>query len=112
MANNIAVHHLHKRKRIHEKHEVYPHPDKWKNRLDKIIYFIAIIGPLMFLPQIIKIWMEQDAQNISLITWSTYLIFGFLWLLYGIVHKEKPIIFANILWIILDAIIIFEKIVF
>jgi len=44
MANNIAVHHLHKRKRIHEKHEVYPHPDKWKNRLDKIIYFIAIIG--------------------------------------------------------------------
>ena len=100
MANSF--HHLHKRERIHKKHEKYPHSNKWKNLLDKVIYFIAIVGPLISIPQVLKIWSEQTAEGLSLFTWSGYLFGGFFWLAYGIMHKEKPIILTNCLWIIIN----------
>ena len=31
-----GYHHFHRRKRIHLKHEKYPHPNKWKRLIDKI----------------------------------------------------------------------------
>ena len=46
-----AFHHFHVRKRVHKNLEKYPHPDKWKNFLDRFIIFIAMFGPIMTLPQ-------------------------------------------------------------
>ena len=62
------LHHLHTRKRIHLNHEKFPHPDKFKRFLDKVIYAVGIIGPIMTIPQITKIWFEQNADGVSVIT--------------------------------------------
>jgi len=101
MVNHSAMHHLHVRKRIHEKHEKYPSPDSLKRFIDRTIIFIAVAGPLMTLPQVLKIWMYQDASGVSLITWIAYLIMAFFWLGYGIVYKSKPIIIGNITFLIM-----------
>ncbi|MCA9459746.1 MAG: hypothetical protein KC550_04325, partial [Nanoarchaeota archaeon] len=101
-----TVHHFHVRKRIHQNLEPYPHPDKWKNFLDKAIYVVGISGPIMTMPQLFKIWVEKDASGISLISWSWYLLTAIVWLVYAITHKEKPLIITNSLWIIVEIFIV------
>lgn len=101
-----GLHHAHKRKRIYEKYEPYPHPDKWKRFMDKAIYVVGIAGPIMTLPQVMKIWVEKNATGVSLISWASYLIFAVFWLVYGIMHKEKPIILTFSGWLILELLIV------
>ena len=99
------LHHLHRRKRIHYKHEPYPHPHKWKRILDKTIYAVGIAGPIITIPQITKIWLEENATGLSLTAWCGYTCFSVIWLLYGIAHKEKPIIVTNTAVIITNGLV-------
>jgi len=101
-----GTHHLSKRRRIHKKQEPYPHPDKRKRYLDKIIYVVGVLGPIMTIPQVLKIWVDKDASGVSGISWFSFLIFAVIWIVYGVVHKEKPIIFTYSLWVLLDIFII------
>ncbi len=95
--NDLIHHHRHVRKRVHKNLETYPHPDKIKRALDKIIYFYATIMPIFTSTQVYKIYSTKSADGVSLIAWSAYLFGTMLWLTYGIVHKEKPIIYSNII---------------
>jgi len=101
-----GFHNLHQRKRVHLKKEKYPHPNKFKRYLDIIAYIAAILGPLIAIPQLWKIWYSQNALGVSILTWSGYMVGGIFWLLYGVAHKEKPIIIMNLLWFVLSLIII------
>lgn len=91
------MHHQSKRKRIHEKHEPFPHPEKWKAFLDKLILVVAVAAPILTLPQVYKIWVEQTVIGVSLTTWASYFVFTIIWLMYGFVHKDKPILVSGIL---------------
>ena len=101
-----ALHHIHKRKRIHLKKEKYPSPNKWVSLMDKLIYLVAIAGPLITIPQVLKIWIEQNPSGVSVLSWGGYFIGAFFWVTYGFIHKEKPIILANLLWIIFTSLIV------
>ncbi len=101
-----GLHHFQKRKRIFEKLEPYPHPDKWKNLFDKLIYVFGIFGPIMTIPQVTQIWIEKNAAGVSLVTWVAYLIVAVFWVFYGLLHKEKAIVFIYLVWIVLDALIV------
>ena len=107
-----GLHHSHRRKRVHQLNEKYPHPDKYKAFMDKAIYVVCIFGPIMTIPQLTKIWVYKNAQGISVISWFAYLITALFWLTYGIMHKEKPIIFTNSIWIILEIFIIIGTILY
>ena len=101
-----GLHHFHRRKRIHKKHEPYPHPDKWKNFMDKAIYLVGIFGPIMTIPQVMKIWFERDISGVSAVSWASYLFIAIFWLTYGIMHKEKPIIIVYTGWIVMELLIV------
>jgi uncharacterized protein with PQ loop repeat len=101
-----GIFHIHKRKRVHQKLEKYPHPDKFKRYLDNTLLVVAVIGPMMNIPQIFKIFYYQNASSISLFSFSFFALFNILWLMYGIVHREKPIIIAYILWLTTNIFII------
>lgn len=105
-------HHVQKRKRIYQKREPYPHPRKWIRVMDRVIYAMGIIGPIMTIPQLTKIWLEQSAAGVSVISWATYLLIAVTWTVYGILHKEKPIIFTYAIWILLDILIVFGVILY
>ena len=107
-----ALHHFHVRKRIHENLEVYPHPDKWKNLLDRVIVFIGVLAPIMTLPQLYNIMILKQTDGVSFITWFTYLFVALTWLLYGLSHKEKPIIITYISWAVIDILIIIGLILY
>lgn len=107
-----GLQHLNKRKRIHNNLEHYPHPNKYKNFLDKFIYTMGIIGPIMTIPQIAKIWYYQNAAGVSAISWGVYTLVAITWILYGIAHKEKPIIFSNAIWVIMDILVVIGAILY
>jgi len=101
-----VLHNIHERKRIHLKKEPYPHPNKFKRFFDKFAYFVGVLGALITLPQIMKIWIEKNASGVSLISWTGYLVGAMFWLTYAILHKEKPLILTYSIWIILDILIV------
>ena len=112
MSNNIGTHHQHARKRIHKNLESYPHPDKWKNLWDKLMYFIAIIVPILTSAQVFKIWINQSAEGVSIIAWATYLTSSMAWLIYGILHKEGPIIFSNSISLLINLLVVVGAVIY
>lgn len=68
-----------------------------KSVLDLMIYAIAILSPIMTLPQVLQIWVDRNTQGLSVITWGAYFFFALFWLFYGLRHHEKPIILSNVL---------------
>ena len=55
----------------------------------------AACTTISFLPQAIKTVKSRRAKDISIGTYSILTIGVFLWLLYGILIKDTPIIIAN-----------------
>ena len=104
--HNPGLHHFHRRKRIYLNHEPYPHPDKWKSRMDKLIYFVGIIGPVMTIPQVAKIWLDKSAAGISIVAWGTYTITSAIWAAYGVMHKDKPIIISSLMFVIVNLLVV------
>lgn len=102
-----AMHHFHKRKRVSQKKfEDYPSRKRWIRFLDKMIYLVGVAGPIMTIPQLMKVWIDQSAGDLSLISWFSFLIIALIWTVYGIVHKEKPIIVAHGSWAIMHVFVV------
>lgn len=78
-----------------------------EHTIDRVVTAVAFIGPLTSLPQIIEIWfVDKSAAGVSILTWSAFVIMAAIWLLYGIVHKQRPIIISNALWIVAQSLIV------
>lgn len=73
-----------------------------KSAVDKLVYFAVVFGPLMTLPQLYSVWMLHQ-KGVSVATWSGYLVVAVIWLLYGLKHRDRPIIALQLLWLLLDA---------
>ncbi|MFC1615658.1 PQ-loop domain-containing transporter [Patescibacteria group bacterium] len=96
-----AVHHIKKRKGTRKIID-----GKFIERLDKLLMIMAVIGPSLTIPQIAKIFYYQNAAGLSIITWSLFAVQDIPWIIYGIVHKEKPIIIAYNLWFLTNIAVI------
>lgn len=102
-----STNHIHIRKRKFQKLEKYPSSNRWIRFLDKFLLIVAVIGPLMTLPQIIQIFVTKDVSGISALSWSLFTLLNIPWIIYGFVHKEKPIILGSIMWFIVNIIVVF-----
>lgn len=70
------------------------------------MYVAAFIMPLTNLPQIIQLYQTQVATGLSLQTWVMYLVFGLIPLLYAINNNIKPLIITNVLWTLINIVMI------
>ncbi|TAL70917.1 MAG: hypothetical protein EPN82_01040 [Bacteroidetes bacterium] len=79
--------------------------------LNTIIGFLAAFcTTFAFIPQLIKVWKNKHAKDISLRMYIIFIIGIALWLVYGIIINNLPIIAANTVTIILAGIILIFKI--
>ena len=65
-----------------------------------------------FAPQVWRTWRTRDVSGISL---ATYLVLTFglaLWLIYGLLKDDLPLIIANSAMVVLTATIAFMKIAY
>lgn len=97
-----GLHHLHIRKRRAAGLEPFPARHGWMRTLDAVVMAAGIIAPLMTIPQILKIFVLQDAQGISILTWASYALFDIPWIIYGFAHHSRPIATTYILWFLMN----------
>ncbi len=62
---------------------------------DTIGYIAALFTTFSLLPQIIRIWKLKEAKDISLFMPLMVCIGAVLWIVYGILIGEVPVIAAN-----------------
>lgn len=101
---NIGFHHLLHKYRYSEEELI--HNYRFKAFVDRGVYCVSFLSILVVLPQIFNIWVGKNTSGVSIITWSGFLIGSSFWLFYGIIHKEKPIIFTNLAGILMNLSII------
>ncbi|KAA3600422.1 MAG: hypothetical protein DWQ06_09265 [Calditrichaeota bacterium] len=70
----------------------------------------GILTTFAFLPQAIKTWKTKSTKDISLVMFSSLNIGVLLWLIYGIMLDEYPIILANLVTLIFSLPILWLKI--
>lgn len=106
---NIGFHHYHQRT-CHSQGET--HGTIYQYLIDKSVYIGGTVGVFIMLPQLAKIWMEKNVIGLSLITWLGFFGGAIFWTLYGIIHKEKPLIFINVLAVVINFLIVLGIIIF
>ncbi len=109
---NSGLHHQHIRKRIYKNLEQFPNPNPKIRFLDRLIFVIGALGPIATIPQAYTIFAHHSAAGVSFFSWFVYFLFSIVWLVYGIVHKEKAIIFSYSLWIIMNGLVAFGAIIY
>lgn len=77
------------------------------NLTDFIGLFAGICVTISVVPQIIKVWKTKKVKEISLLTFSV-LTFGIaIWVLYGFLKNDLPIIITNSVSLCLNLIMVY-----
>ncbi|HVX58308.1 MAG TPA: hypothetical protein VG964_01060 [Candidatus Saccharimonadales bacterium] len=74
--------------------------------IDRAMMFVSVLNPLVAIPQAVIIYTNQDATNVSLATWLSFMLVGIILTFYAVAHNIKPMIINQILWFIVDIAII------
>jgi MtN3 and saliva related transmembrane protein len=70
----------------------------------------GILTTIAFLPQLIRAIKTKHTKDLSLVTFSLFGVGVFLWLIYGIMLSELPIILANAVTLVFVVLIAVMKI--
>lgn len=102
----MLFHHLHVRKRHAGKAlHSFPASKRSIRILDKVVYAAGILAIIMMFPQLRLIFVEKNAAGIEPITWITLAVLNIPWIIYGFVHKEKPLILVYFLWLVVNTLV-------
>ena len=82
----------------------------------QIMNFTQLLGltagtltTIAFLPQVIKTWKSKSARDLSIVMFSVFCLGTLLWLIYGIIIQQLPIILANSVTLALAGLLIYFK---
>jgi MtN3 and saliva related transmembrane protein len=67
---------------------------------------------IAFLPQVIKTWKTKTAKDLSLGMFSFFCFGVLLWLIYGIMMRDIPVIVANLFTLVLASTLLYFKLSF
>ena len=69
----------------------------------------GIVSSVTFLPQVIKIWQTKSAKDLSMPMLLLLVLGVSLWLAYGIIIKNTPVIYTNSMVLFMTFIMLFFK---
>jgi len=113
-----GIHFIHKKRKENslnsskKKSKQKKHIIKHNKNIDNMTTIVAILMPFTTIPQIYKIWILQNTGGVSIWTWLLYFILCIPMVIYGIFYKMTPIIILNILWMIMNFLIIIGLIIY
>lgn len=82
------------------------------NTIQLLGLFAGSLTTAAFFPQVIKTWKSRSAKDLSLGMFSLFCVGVLLWLVYGVIVKDIPVIAANMLTLILASTLLFFKLRF
>lgn len=82
--------------------------------MDKsIIQFLGLIAgactTIAFLPQVFKTWKSRSAKDLSLSMFTIFSLGVALWLVYGFLMNDLPLIAANLITLMLASTLLIFK---
>jgi MtN3 and saliva related transmembrane protein len=72
----------------------------------------GMLTTVAFLPQVIKTWKTRSAKDLSLGMFLFFCLGVVLWLAYGVLVRDIPVIAANFLTLMLASTLLFFKLRF
>jgi len=79
------------------------------NTVTVIGLMAATLTTFAFLPQAVKVWRTKSTRDISLIMFSVMTTGIVLWLIYGVLIWDLPLIYANAVTLPMAAYVLFAK---
>jgi uncharacterized protein with PQ loop repeat len=74
--------------------------------IDNAMAAAAIVHPATAAPQAIQIYETHNSAGVAPLTWLSFMAIGTVFLAYGLLHKIKPMIVTQVLWFVMDAVIL------
>ena len=71
----------------------------------------AFLTTVSFIPQVIKTLKTRDTEGISLLMYSLFVVGISLWLAYGLLRSDFPVIVGNLITFILASIVLGMKVI-
>lgn len=78
----------------------------------RVLGGMSIFTLLMTVPQVLTIWVSQEAAGVSVVSWSAYLLSAILWFWYGLQKRDRNIYLPCVGWVGLDAAVIVGALVY
>ncbi len=82
---------------------------KWRDYLG---YIGVVTGSLTFVPQVWMAWKTRSVGDLSIWMILILLINVVIWLIYGITGKDKAMILANSIILVLSLLMLYFKLTF
>ena len=86
--------------------EAFPSNNALKRFLDYLMYGVGIFAPLALLPQILQLYGTRSSVGLSLLTWVLLACVNGLWVVYGLVHKDRQLFVATFLMMLCHVVIV------
>ncbi|MDY0341900.1 MAG: SemiSWEET family transporter [Coriobacteriia bacterium] len=67
--------------------------------VNRMVMLFGIVYPLAMAPQLYNVWALNRTAGLSGITSLIGLVVSAIWTVYGLIHRQKPIWVANLVWI-------------
>ncbi len=67
--------------------------------VDRMVLLLGVAYPMAMLPQLYNVWALHRTAGLSGITSVIGLVVSIIWMVYGLLHRQKPIWIANLIWI-------------
>jgi MtN3 and saliva related transmembrane protein len=58
-------------------------------------YFAGMLTVSAFLPQVVRAWRTRQTRDLSMATFALLITTGSLWMVYGVMTADWPVIAAN-----------------
>jgi MtN3 and saliva related transmembrane protein len=77
--------------------------------IDYLGYFAGLLTVGAFLPQVIRTWRTKQTRDLSLATFGLLISTGSLWMIYGMLTDDWPVIAANAGIVVLNVALVLAK---
>jgi uncharacterized protein with PQ loop repeat len=71
--------------------------------VDRVVMLLGVIYPLAMSPQLYNVWVLNRTAGLSGITSIVGLVVSVIWVIYGLLHRQRPIWVANLVWVCVHA---------
>jgi len=78
------------------------HRTATRTLFDDGMYLMALITPIMTIPQLLTIWAQHQTGGVSQLTWAAYAAMSGIWLIYGLLQRQKPLVLSQACLFVVD----------
>lgn len=72
---------------------------------DRVVLLVSVLYPLTAIPQLVGI-LRGNIDGVSIVSWTGFLVCAAIFFVYGLRHKVWPMILSNMLWVVVDGLVV------